>query len=272
MPADQPTPDAVTPRAVTPRVQLSSTPTAGAKLRVESLRVAYGAQGVLEDVTFTVSAGQTLVILGESGCGKTTLLKALAGLVSRESGQVLLDGSEVVSLPLPRRGVIYLDQEPLLFEHLSVADNLGFSMRMQGAKPEEIAREVERMLVALELANHGRKRDEQLSGGQRQRAAFGRALLARPRLLLLDEPFGSLDSRTRAQMQTLFASLSRQHHITSVFVTHDVKEALIVGDHIARMNEGRLIQYADRESFVRDDATGVRAEIDFWRSLPTNER
>lgn len=261
MPADKPLPDDL----------LNTSSTTGASLRVDGLRVAYGAQGVLDDVTFAVPAGETLVILGESGCGKTTLLKALAGLVTRESGRVLLDGHEAASIPLPRRGVIYLDQEPLLFEHLTVADNLAFAMRMRGASAGDIARDVERMLIALELVDQGRKRDWQLSGGQRQRAAFGRALLARPRLLLLDEPFGSLDSRTRTQMQTLFASLTRQHHMTSVFVTHDVKEALIVGHHIARMSNGRLIQYADRESFVGDEATGVRAEVDFWRSLPTKE-
>jgi putrescine transport system ATP-binding protein len=123
------------------------------------------------------------------------------------------------------------------------------------------------MLAAIDLVGHDHKRDSQLSGGQKQRVAFARAILARPRLLLLDEPFCNLDARARGQMQELFADLSRRFALTSIFVTHDVKEALIVGTQYARMSDGALSVYPDRPSFVTDEQTGIPSEIAFWQDM-----
>jgi len=161
--------------------------------------------------------------------------------------------------------VIYLDQEPLLFEHLSVAENIGFSMRLQKRPVAEVSRAVDEMVAAIDLRGHEHKREWQLSGGQKQRVAFARALLAHPRLLLLDEPFCSLDSKTRGQMQTLFHDLSERFGLTSVFVTHDVKEALIIGSRFARMSGGVLSVYPNQHAFINDRATGIPAEIAFWQ-------
>lgn len=237
----------------------------GGRLSVERLSVAYGSRRIVADATFALEPGRTLVILGESGCGKTTLLRALAGLVPVQSGQARLDELDLLHVPPMTSRVLCLDQEPLLFEQMTVEQNLAFAPRMRGEPLDRIAADVSAMLEALGLAEHRRKFDGQISGGQRQRVAFGRALLARPRLLLLDEPFGSLDTQTRGRMQTLFAQLSRQWRLTAVFVTHDPKEALIVGDSFARMADGRLRHYATAADFAADPATGIPAEIAFWR-------
>lgn len=236
-------------------------------LQVGNLTAGYGTQPIVRGVSFTANLGSTFVILGDSGCGKTTLLKALAGLIPISDGEIELESRRVERLPPGERGIVYLDQEPLLFEHLSVAENIGFALRLRRAPAQDIERDVRDMLSAIDLLGHEQKRDSQLSGGQKQRVAFARAILARPRLLLLDEPFSNLDAGTRGQMQSLFADLSRRFALTSIFVTHDVKEALIVGDRYARMSHGALTIYADRGAFMSDEATGIPAEISFWKDI-----
>lgn len=235
-------------------------------LRVSDLTVQYGRTVILHKASLEVCKGNTLVLLGESGCGKTTLLRAIAGLIPVTSGDVLLDGQAVHELPVRERGIVYLDQEPLLFEHLNVAQNVGFALHNRGVSRAEVDQQTGQMLSVLDLTEHARKYDHQLSGGQKQRVAFARAILARPRLLLLDEPFCSLDAKTRGQMQTLFAQLCSQFLLTSVFVTHDVKEAIIVGQQFGRVSAGRLQMYTDRQEFMNDEATGVPSEIRFWMS------
>lgn len=240
---------------------------ASGRLVVERLVIAYGERTVVNEATFRVEPGRTLVVLGESGCGKTTLLRALAGAASVQSGNARLDELDLLRVEPRVSRVLYLDQEPLLFEQMTVEQNLAFAPRMRGEPPARIAADVAVMLAALGLTEHRHKLDGQISGGQRQRAAFGRAVLARPRLLLLDEPFSSLDAQTRGRMQTLFADLCRQWQLTAVFVTHDAKEALMVGDTFARMEAGTLRTYASVADFAADPATGIPAEQAFWRSV-----
>jgi putrescine transport system ATP-binding protein len=235
------------------------------RVEVKNVSAGFGTSEVLHSLSFEIESGHTLVVLGESGCGKTTLLKALAGLIPITAGDIWLGPLHISQLPPKQRGVVYLDQEPLLFEHLSVIDNIGFAMRLRHDPAEAIHDAVEQILKAINLVDHGHKRDWQLSGGQKQRVAFARAVLARPRLLLLDEPFGSLDSKTRGQMQSLFAELSARYRLTSIFVTHDAKEALVIGDRFARMADGVLSLYPDRHAFINDEATGIPAEIAFWQ-------
>jgi len=250
-----------------PATQLTSERSHHPSLNVRNLTAGYGTQTVVSNASFEVATGATLVILGESGCGKTTLLKALAGLTPISRGEVTLESRRVDTLPPGQREIIYLDQEPLLFEHLSIRDNIAFAPQLRGAPAAETDLEVREMFAAIDLVGHEHKRDTQLSGGQKQRVAFARAILARPRLLLLDEPFSNLDARARSQMQELFAELSRRFALTSIFVTHDVKEALVVGTQYARMSNGALTDYSDRQAFIADKQTGIPSEIAFWRDL-----
>ncbi len=169
------------------------------------------------------------------------------------------------------RGVVYLSQEPLLFPHLNVFENIAFGLRLRKEKKDVVKEKVGQMLAALGLDGLGKKMSTELSGGQRQRVAFGRAIIIEPRVLLLDEPFGSLDVQTRAEMQDLFRQLSRKYQMTSLFVTHDLKEALVMGDSIGRMEGGHLEVYPDRQAFINDPASGVRSERDFWTSITQDD-
>lgn len=234
-------------------------------LRACDLNVSFGGVPILRDVSVEVHAAETLTILGDSGCGKTTLLKVMAGMLVPSTGEVWLEGQELMRLPIRERGVVYLDQEPHLFEHLNVRDNVAFPLRCRGSSRSQREASVTELLPALGLESHADKRVWQLSGGQKQRVAFARAIMARPKLLLLDEPFSSLDGKTRADMQTLMRALLDHFRITAVFVTHDLREAISVGSRFGLMVAGGMRMFADREAFIRDEATGVPGEIRFWQ-------
>jgi len=236
-------------------------------LSVSNMSKAFGAEPVLDGVTFGVAKDETLAVLGRSGCGKTTLMKAIAGLTPPDAGAVVLDGQALDGLPPEKRGVVYLYQEPLLFPHLDVRGNVGFGLKLRGVAADEREERVEEMLAALELEGQGHKKTGQLSGGQRQRVAFGRALIVQPRLLLLDEPFGNLDAGTRAVMQGLFKRVAARYRITALLVTHDLKEALVMGDRVGTMSAGRLRVYDDLDAFVADPASGVADEVAFWSQI-----
>ncbi|HBC60627.1 MAG TPA: sulfate ABC transporter ATP-binding protein, partial [Planctomycetaceae bacterium] len=216
---------------------------------------------ILRDVNLTLAEAETLVVLGSSGCGKSTLLKCLAGLLRPAAGTVAVSGS--VAGPIS----LYLDQEPLLFEHLNVFENAAFALRLRRTAEAEVRREVGQLLELTGLESEVRKSVWQLSGGQKQRLAFVRALLARPRLLLMDEPFASLDAQTRLNMQAIFCSLAEQHQMTTVFVTHDVREALTLGTVFGRLVGGGYRDYGCRAEFIADPETGVREELDFWDGI-----
>jgi putrescine transport system ATP-binding protein len=163
--------------------------------------------------------------------------------------------------------MVYLYQEPLLFPHLTVFENVAFGLRIRKVAKAEINRQVNELLDELDLREHASKAPNQLSGGQRQRVSFGRALIIRPRLLLLDEPFGNLDAQTRADMQQLFLRVSQQHRITSLFVTHDSREALTVGTRFGYLDQGQLTSFASVAEFVQDARTAIRSELAFWESI-----
>ena len=236
-------------------------------LQVQAVRKAFGGEGVLHDVSFNVAQHETLGVLGPSGCGKTTLLKIIAGLETADAGAIQLEGQDLTGLPPQDRGVAYLYQEPLLFPHLDVFENIAFGLRLRKLSDDEVSRRVDEMLANLELEAHARKQPDQLSGGQRQRVAFGRAIIIRPRLLLLDEPFGNLDVEIRASMQQLFQHLVHQFEITSLFVTHDLKEAILMGDRLASLRAGRFRTYPDTRAFIADPDAGVMQELAFWDDL-----
>jgi putrescine transport system ATP-binding protein len=236
-------------------------------LDVRQIAKTFGREPVLEDVSLAVPGRETVAVLGRSGSGKTTLLKVIAGLEAADRGEVWLDGRRIDAEIPQRRGVVYLYQEPLLFPHLDVWENVAFGLRLRRVPEAGIERQVEEMIESLELLEHARKRPHQLSGGQRQRVSFGRALIVNPALLLLDEPFSNLDGETRASMQALFKRIATAYRITTLFVTHDLKEALLVGDRHAHLRAGRLRLFDSRNAFVADPEVGVMNEIRFWESL-----
>lgn len=236
-------------------------------LEVKNITKSFHREKVVTDLNFSLNTHQTLSILGRSGCGKTTMLKIIAGLVPADSGEIILKGENIDQKSPERRSIVYLYQEDLLFPHLDVFENIAFGLRIKKVPKDEIQDKVTAMIRSLELEGQGNKMPDQLSGGQRQRVSFGRAIITNPSLLLLDEPFGSLDAGTRQRMQQLFKKLAETFSITSLFVTHDLKEAILMGDEIAYMSSGRLKVYKDKNDFIKDPDTGVQSEINFWDSL-----
>ena len=235
-------------------------------LELKNIEKSFGATPVLNGISLGLAAHHTLAVLGRSGCGKTTLLKIIAGLLDGV-GQVVLGKIDISHLPPQQRGIVYLYQEPLLFPHLNVFENVAFGLRLRKIPNADIQNRTDAMLVSLGLAEHARKMPTALSGGQKQRVSFGRALIIQPKLLLLDEPFGALDVETRAQMQQLYKQVAAEQGITSIFVTHDLKEALLMGDRWGFMENGSLHIFNSLEAFSDDLRTGVRSEIDFWKKL-----
>ncbi|CCH02582.1 putrescine/spermidine ABC transporter ATPase protein [Fibrella aestuarina BUZ 2] len=236
-------------------------------LSVSALSKSFGNTPVLQSCSFTLPVGDVLAVLGRSGCGKTTLLKVLAGLEAPDSGDVQFDGRSVLGIPAERRQVVYLYQEPLLFPHLNVFENVAFGLRIRNVPGPDVTAQVEAMLASLELSDQARKQPNQLSGGQRQRVSFGRALIIRPRLLLLDEPFGNLDAQTRATMQDLFRTVAAAYAMTALFVTHDTREALTIGTRFGYLEAGQLTTYDSRSAFIDDPRTGIQADVNFWTSM-----
>ncbi|PWN05478.1 ABC transporter ATP-binding protein [Rhodohalobacter mucosus] len=236
-------------------------------IEARGISKSYGNEKVLQDVSFSLSENETLSVLGRSGSGKTTLLKIFAGLTQEYTGTIQLNGQAIDNLKPSERGMVYLYQEPLLFPHLTVSENIGFGLRIQGYDDKTIRIKTGEMIERLHIQGQEEKYPHQLSGGQKQRVAFGRAFIIHPRVLLLDEPFGSLDPETRSEMQQLFVEISKSEKITTMFVTHDLKEALITGTRFGMMINGSLNVYDNHDDFINDAQTGVQDELTFWKNL-----
>lgn len=236
-------------------------------LELQHIAKEYKDKQVLNDVNLNLEAHQTLSILGKSGCGKSTLLKIIAGIEHQDKGKVVLNGKDISQIKSNERNIVYLFQEPLLFPNLNVFENIAFGLRIRKIASADVKVKVLEMLSNLELMEHSKKMPHQISGGQKQRVAFGRALIINPPLILLDEPFSSLDVETRASMQHLYKTIARKFDITALFVTHDLKEALLMGDKISYMENGILEIFNNKKDFINTDKTGVKKEIDFWNNL-----
>lgn len=211
-------------------------------LVIDAVRKSFGAQRALDGVSLSVREGEIFSLLGPSGCGKTTLLRLLAGFDTPDSGRIHLAGKDLTILPPERRPVNTVFQNYALFPHLSVRDNLAFGPRLAGVSRAELREAVDRMLALVRLEAHADQRPAQLSGGQRQRAALARALINRPRLLLLDEPLAALDLKLRQHLLVELAALHREVGTTFLYVTHDQTEAMSLSHRIAVLNEGRVEQ------------------------------
>jgi len=203
-----------------------------------------GARAVtaLGDVSIGIKQGEFFTLLGPSGCGKTTLLRCIAGFETPTSGTILLFGRDITHTPPNQRPVNTVFQSYALFPHLSVAQNVGFGLKMQGKPAAEVAQEVERVLALVKLEDFADRLPQQLSGGQQQRVALARALAPKPEVLLLDEPLSALDLKLRKEMQSELKRLQTETGITFIFVTHDQEEALTMSDRIGVMSAGALMQ------------------------------
>jgi ABC-type spermidine/putrescine transport systems, ATPase components len=227
-------------------------------LSIEALTVSYGTTRVLDQVSLSVQRGEMIALLGSSGCGKTTLLRSIAGFVLPDSGAIRVDGKEITRLPPEARETAMMFQSYALWPHMSVADNIGYGLRMRNWKKDAIAARVAEMLKLLQLDNFGARQVTQLSGGQRQRVALGRALAVDPRLLLLDEPMSNLDYKVRLELRHELRALQQRIGITAVYVTHDREEALTLADRIAVIDAGRIVQIgAPEEIFHRPTSAFV---------------
>lgn len=213
-----------------------------ALLEIRNVTRRFGSYTAVDNVSIDVQAGEFFTLLGPSGCGKTTLLRMIAGFDLPDSGQILLDGKDMVGTPPEKRPVHTVFQTYALFPHMTVADNIAFPLRMAGKTPLEIKTRVGEVLDRVRLPNFGNRFPHELSGGQKQRVAFARGLVNRPRLLLLDEPLGALDAKLREEMQIELINLQKEVGITFVFVTHAQDEALALSHRIAVMNRGNVEQ------------------------------
>jgi putative spermidine/putrescine transport system ATP-binding protein len=211
-------------------------------LQIAALTKRFGTLTAVDAIDLTVAQGEFVTLLGPSGCGKTTTLNMIAGFVPPDAGSIRLQGRPVESLPPFRRDLGLVFQDYALFPHMTVAQNVGFGLRMRRLPREEIARRVGEALDLVQMNGLGGRRPLQLSGGQRQRVALARALVIRPAMLLLDEPLSNLDLKLREEMRGEISALQRRLGIATVFVTHDQGEALTMSDRIAVMRAGRIEQ------------------------------
>ncbi len=227
-------------------------------IELQHLTKRYAGAVVVNDLTLEVADGESLVLLGGSGCGKTTTLKMINRLVEPTAGSVRVDGQDVARIAphLLRRRIGYVFQQVGLFSQMTVAENIGITPALLGWTDGAIRRRVDELLELVELDrdNMGQRQPAELSGGQQQRVGVARALAANPRVMLLDEPFGALDPLTRSRLQDSFIRIRRELRLTAVFVTHDMVEALRLGDRILVLRAGRLVQIGTPATLMRSPA------------------
>jgi sulfate/thiosulfate transport system ATP-binding protein len=228
-------------------------------IEVRNLRKAFGTFVALDNVNLEVPGGELVALLGPSGSGKTTLLRIIAGLEPADHGVIRFEGEDATDQPVRERQVGFVFQHYALFRHMSVFENIAFGLRVRprSVRPsnEEIKDTVMGLLRLVQLEALGNRRPSELSGGQRQRVALARALAVKPKVLLLDEPFGALDAKVRKELRRWLRRLHEEVHVTSLFVTHDQEEALEVSDRVVIMNEGRVEQSGTPEQVYEHPAT-----------------
>jgi sulfate/thiosulfate transport system ATP-binding protein len=228
-------------------------------IQVEHVTKRFGAFTVLNDVSLHVQTGELIALLGPSGCGKTTLLRILAGLERPDEGKILLHGNEVTDRQITDRRVGFVFQHYALFRHMTVSENVSFGLRVlphaQRPSPDQIKKKVNDLLALVQMQAMADRYPNQLSGGQRQRVALARALAVEPNMLLLDEPFGALDTKVRKELRRWLRRLHDELHITSILVTHDQEEALEAADRVVVMHQGHIEQTGTPEEVYEHPAT-----------------
>ncbi|GAA5629208.1 spermidine/putrescine import ATP-binding protein PotA [Brucella sp. NBRC 12953] len=230
-------------------------------IEVTNLTKRYADYVALNDVSLAIAEGEFLALLGPSGCGKTTLLRSIAGFVDNVAGEILIDGKSMRDLPPNKRPVNTVFQNYALFPHMTVADNVAYGPRRNGASRKAAAERADESLTTVGMHDFRLRYPTQLSGGQQQRVALARAIANRPKVLLLDEPLGALDLKLRKQMQIELKALQHQLGMTFIFVTHDQEEALVMADRIAVMEAGRIVQVGSGRDIYHKPATRYVADF-----------
>lgn len=221
------------------------------KLEINNLTVSLNGKEILKSINLDVENGEFISLLGASGCGKTTTLKTISGILRQSEGSILIDGVQVDNLPTHMRKTVIVFQDFRLFPHMTIWENISFPLKMAGSKKSECRRVAGKLLKAVKMEGFEDRHVDTLSGGQQQRVALARALAAKPKVLLLDEPFSGLDVSLRKEMRDLVMKLQKEYGVTTILVTHDQEEALSMSDRIAFMHEGRIMQYDKPEIIFR---------------------
>lgn len=209
---------------------------------------------VFEEIEFTIEQGEFITLLGPSGCGKSTLLRSLAGLNPVDGGEIWVDGEEITHQLPQQRGIGMVFQSYALFPNMTVEGNIGFGLQMKKLAKQEIQRQVARVIELVDLKGKEKHYPHQLSGGQRQRVALARALVVKPRILLLDEPLSALDAKIRKHLRQQIRDIQKEMNLTTIFVTHDQEEAMIMSDRIFLMNKGEIVQAGSPEEIYTHPA------------------
>jgi len=228
-------------------------------LRLEGITKSFGRIAVLRGLDLSVDRGEFITLLGPSGCGKTTILRIIAGLESADSGRVLMDGIDVNGLSPDKRGVNMVFQNYALFPHMNVEQNVGYSLKLKRLPKPEIKEQVKEALALVRLDGFEKRSPNELSGGQRQRVAVARAIINKPKALLLDEPLGALDLQLRRQLQVELKRIQKQLGISFVYITHDQEEALAMSDRVAVMRNGVFEQVAGAAEVYKNPKTAFVA-------------
>ncbi len=227
-------------------------------IEIRDVNKSFGDFNALNGINITVPTGKLTTLLGPSGCGKTTLLRIIAGLEYADSGQILFDELDVTNTPVQKRNIGFMFQHYALFRHKNIAENVGFGLTLMPKKERlsktDIDKRVAELLELVQLPQLANAYPHQLSGGQRQRIALARALAVKPKLLLLDEPFGALDAKVRKELRTWLKNIHHELGITSIMVTHDQEEARAVSDEIVVMNHGHVEQVGTSEQLIHNPA------------------
>lgn len=220
-------------------------------LVLKNVRKAFGENVVVDNLTLHITRGSMVTLLGPSGCGKTTVLRLIAGLESPDQGQILLAGEDITRQSVQQRDIGIVFQSYALFPHLSIGENIGYGLKMQGVSKTERRLRVEEVLDLVELNGFENRFVDQLSGGQQQRVALARALILKPKVLLFDEPLSNLDANLRRAMREKIRELQQRLNITAVYVTHDQTEAFAVSDQVVVMNKGKISQQGSAKQLYR---------------------
>jgi len=228
-------------------------------LEVKSLKKTYGDFSLSLDLS--VGEGETLALVGPSGCGKTTALNLIAGLAEPEAGNIVINGEDITSLPAWKRNISVVFQDLALFPHLDVGGNIAYGLFIKGVPKKERRLAVEQTLEIVRLQGYAARRIDTLSGGERQRVAIARALASSPRLLLLDEPFSSLDAPLRKNLRQDFLEIRSHSKAPCVFITHDREEALMLGDKVSLMKDGRIVETAAKGEILSAPKTEFAREF-----------